>query len=114
MSPLEIAEKIARDHDCRSARRWPIVEDIRRAIEAAKAPILWCCHVRGPDDVHASPDYETALAWSDLINDRFGPHTRTDENYPITRAAPAIWPWSPEAHAESLPKSIAEFTPRGA
>lgn len=74
--------------------------------------ILWCCHVRGPDDVHAAPDYETALAWADGINDRFGPHTRKDENYPITRAAPAIWPWSAEAHAESLPKSIAEFAPR--
>lgn len=74
--------------------------------------ILWCCHVRGPDDVHAAPDYETALKWSDYMNDTFGPHTRTDENFPIIRAAPAIWPWSAEAHAENLPKSIRGFTRR--
>lgn len=76
--------------------------------------ILWCCHVRGPDDVHPAPDYETALAWSDMINDRFGPHTRKDANDPIIRAAPAVWPWSAADHAESLQKSIAEFAPRQA
>jgi hypothetical protein len=81
--------------------------------KCAEVERLWCCHVRGPDDVHPAPDYETALTWSDWINDRFGPHTREDENYPIMRAAPAIWPWSAARHAAALPAAIAELTPRG-
>lgn len=81
--------------------------------------ILWCCHVRGPDDVYAAPDYDTALAWSDLLNEM---NWRSD-TYPkparfenpksyqdcLVKAVPALWPHSAEAHAEDLPKSIAGF-----
>jgi hypothetical protein len=74
--------------------------------------ILWCCHARGPDDVYAAPDYETALAWSDVLNETnwHGPR-----NHPasysscLIKAAPAPWPHSPESHAEDLPKSIEGF-----
>lgn len=63
--------------------------------------ILWCCHIRGPDDVHAAPDYETALKWADMVN-AYGDC--------LPGAVPAIWPWSDEAHAEDLPKSIEYFS----
>jgi hypothetical protein len=80
--------------------------------------ILWCCHVRGPDDVYAAPDYDTALKWSDVLNainwrglrGAVVPPSSYDDC--LIKAAPGIWPWSAEAHAENMPKSIAEFTPR--
>lgn len=86
--------------------------------EATKTPtdILWCCHVRGPDDVHAAPDYATALKWSDIsnaINWRgLGGTVVPPASYDdcLLKAAPAVWPWSAESHAESLPKSIADWT----
>lgn len=80
------------------------------------ADILWCCHIRGPDDVHAAPDYDTALAWCDIVhstNWRFRrgnkPILPTSWDDCLVKAAPAIWPHSPESHAEDLPKSIAGF-----
>jgi hypothetical protein len=80
--------------------------------------ILWCCHIRGPDDVHAAPDYETALKWADMTNainwrgkgGKIKPVASYDDC--LLKAVPALWPWSAELHAEALPKSIAEFTPR--
>lgn len=80
------------------------------------ADILWCCHVRGPDDVYAvyaAPDYETALRWADIIN-ALNWHGAPPSSYEdcILKAAPAVWPWSAEAHAENVSKSIRDFTPR--
>jgi hypothetical protein len=90
-------------------------EKMRKALEEVK-PLLWCCHVRGPDDVHAAPDYETALKWSDMVNEWSAKTNEgvKQEDQVWAKAAPALWPWSPENHAEALPKSIAEFAPRAA
>lgn len=83
------------------------------------APFLWCCHVRGPDDVHAAPDYETALKWADYINsiNWRGPKGETvavaSVDDLILRAVPAPWPWSAEEHAEDLPKSMAGWAMPG-
>lgn len=81
--------------------------------------ILWCCHVRGPDDVYAAPDYKTALAWADILNVMNWHHKdypkpagfKNPESYDecLVKAVPAPWPHSPESHAEDLPKSIADF-----
>ena len=78
--------------------------------------ILWCCHARGPDDVYAAPDYETALRWSDVLNEtnwRSGSGLKIPNpvSYAdcLIKAVPAPWPHSPESHAEDLPKSIAGF-----
>ena len=77
--------------------------------------ILWCCHIRGPDDVHAAPDYETALKWSDMTNEMNWRGRRGKIVPPeswdacLLKAAPAVWPWSAEAHAADMPKSIAGF-----
>lgn len=77
------------------------------------ADILWCCHVRVPDDVHAAPDYATALKWADLTNalDWRGQPPVSFEDC-LLKAVPALWPWTAEAHAEDLPKSVRDFTPR--
>jgi hypothetical protein len=78
--------------------------------------ILWCCHVRGPDDVYAAPDYETALMWSDVLNETnwkasSGLSVEDPKSFEdcLIKAVPAPWPHSAEAHAEDLPKSIAGF-----
>lgn len=66
--------------------------------------VLWCCHARGPDDLFAAPDFETAVAWSDTLN-AVGD---------LVKAVPARWTGSPEQHAADLPRSIAGFKPRRA
>lgn len=78
--------------------------------------ILWCCHVRGPDEVYAAPDYETALAWADTTN-TFNWRGRGGKIEPpesweecIIKAVPAPWPWSAESHAENLPESMKAFS----
>lgn len=82
--------------------------------------ILWCCHVRGPDDVYAAPDYITALAWSDAINElnwtaRSGICAKNPNSFEdcLLKAVPAPWPHSPEAHAEDLPRSVMGFSDPG-
>ena len=76
--------------------------------------MLWCLHVRGPDDVYPAPDYETALRWADYCFERLDRPAilKNDENMPLLRAFPAPWPWSDESHAEGLEQSIADWTPR--
>jgi hypothetical protein len=89
-------------------------------MEATKNPIdiLWCCHVRGPDDVHAAPDYETALKWSDSLTVRDREMVDAGECVPLLpflNAVLAVWPHSAESHASDIPKSIEYFTaPAGA
>jgi hypothetical protein len=68
--------------------------------DALTAPVLWCCHIRGPDEVHAAPDYETALAWADRFNAEHGPKAR--ELDVLCAAAPALYPWGAENHAQAL------------
>lgn len=82
------------------------------------AEILWCCHVRGADDVLAAPDYETALNWADQLNALnwrgIGGKNEPPESFDacLVKAVPALWPYNAEMHAEDLPKSIAGMTPR--
>lgn len=86
------------------------------------ADILWACHVRGPDDVHPAPDYETALKWADMFNE-WGEqanasfkkkYTESDPaDAPRIAAVPAPWPWDAKSWADGLAKSIADMTPRG-
>lgn len=98
------------------------IERLRTGVaQQPPSAFLWCCHVRGPDDVYAAPDYETALAWSDILNEmnwRSGAYPKplgfqNPASYAdcLVKATPAPWPYSAEAHAEDLPKSIAGFAP---
>lgn len=87
------------------------------AIAVSRQPFLWCCHVRGPDDVYAAPDYMTALAWSDALNEINwrGASDLKIENPKsfedcLIKAVPAPWPHTAEAHATNLPRSIADFS----
>jgi|GEM_PF-5070617 len=79
-------------------------------------PNLWCLHTIGPDDVNAAPDFETAVQWAAYHNRMTEEYTvargmQNDPHWPFTRSVVALWPWSPEAHAEDLPKSITACTP---
>lgn len=84
------------------------------------AAVLWCCHIRGPDDVHAAPDYETALKWADTVNalnwraGNGGVKTPDPVSFEdcLLKAVPAVWPHSAQSHAEDLPKSIEGFAIR--
>lgn len=73
---------------------------------AQTGEVLWSMHVRGPDDVWAAPDYDTALEWADMVNYELAPR------FPdiLLRATPMLWPWGAERHAESLPRSVEEWT----
>lgn len=75
------------------------------------ADILWCCHVRGPDEVYAAPNYETALRWADicLTMDR---KPRRNENEPYLSAVVAPYPHGAASFAENLPKSLQVFASR--
>lgn len=83
--------------------RWVAVLEAAVA-ELKKPPMLWCCHIRGPDDVIACDSYDAALQMSDELN---AVSRRINAQFPATEqvwysAAPAPWPWGAEAHAEDL------------
>lgn len=95
------------------------IERLRSRLPAqgGQEPLLWCCHVRGPDDIYAAPDYVTALAWSDAMNEiNWKANSRLNIGDPtsfqdcLIKAVPAPWPHSPEAHAKNLPESIRGFS----
>jgi hypothetical protein len=73
--------------------------------------ILWCAHVRGPDDVLPTPSYEHAVELCDRINDFVAKMHAQDpsENWPRVSALPAIWPWSADQHAEAVAGGNAEY-----
>jgi hypothetical protein len=72
--------------------------------------LLWCCHVRGPDDVHPAESYEQAREWADEINFELAPHKGVErhKHAPVIIAAPRIWPWSPEQHAAGVEQYFRE------
>lgn len=121
--PLSFKDPMAQDliHKYGQRRR-PIDNEFSDDVESAlliagynpqtnpEPETLWCCHVRGPDDVYAAPDFKTALEWADSINAlNWRRHQPVSYEDCLLKALPAPWPWSAEAHAENLPKSIADF-----
>lgn len=89
------------------------IDTTARAIMALDAPLLWCCHIRGPDDVIACADYESALNMSDELN---AVSQRINAQFPEHEhvwyaAAPALWPHSATAHAEDLERQRKEQHP---
>lgn len=81
----------------------PAREEEGRALDK----VLWCCHVLGPDDLHAAPSYEAALAHATALNaaidGRVAEHPELADV--LCKAVPALWPWSPEGHASALAKA---------
>lgn len=63
----------------------------------ATQPRLWCVNIIGPDDVIAAPNFKVANLWAWRFNER-------EKEDPAVYAALAIWPHSPESHAEFLAK----------
>ena len=88
----------------------PAQTQLNQIMTVRTSEMLWCCHVRGPDDVLPAPDYATALRWADLCLEIDRVTAReNDDNWPYLSAVPAPWPHSPALHAEYLPKSEAYF-----
>jgi hypothetical protein len=67
-------------------------------------PFLWCAHVRGPDDMVPTKDYDEAVRLCDYLLHKFDrdPRHATDDNWPYLSAYPALWGHTPESHAEWL------------
>jgi len=87
---------------CDAGRWLAVLEEV--AAEYRRPPMLWCCHIRGPDDVIACDGYETALKMSDELNivaERINAQWPEDQRVRYS-AVPAPWPWTAESHAESL------------
>jgi hypothetical protein len=74
--------------------------------EGPEAAVLWMMHVRGPDDIYPAPDYATALAWCDSLNQRIA-QTGSDV---LCSAVPALWTGDPDGHAAGLAEAIAGWT----
>ena len=73
--------------------------------------LLWCCHVRGPDEVHAARDYDHARKMADDMTLSLMAHRQKNpphEYDPIITFAPMLWPWSAAAHAEDLKRVLAD------
>ncbi|MFG1388782.1 hypothetical protein [Xanthobacter versatilis] len=64
--------------------------------------ILWCAHVRGPDDVVACADYEAAVKFCDKINAVAKTVAHLDV---MCIAYPAVWPWDASSHADGLARN---------
>ncbi|MGU3387218.1 hypothetical protein ACLBYG_22100 [Methylobacterium sp. D53M] len=74
---------------------------------------LWCMHISGPDDLHAAPDYWTALAWCAELNAVVAARAlkenwAADDNYPLMQATVRPWMWSRQQHASLLSIELAE------
>lgn len=63
--------------------------------------LLWCVHVRGPDDLIPAMDYEDALKICDRLAESDAQHAG-DASAPMLRAVPRLWPGSPQQYAEVL------------
>lgn len=92
--------------------RHTLAEFIAFYVITPPTPSLWCCHVIGPDDVHAAPDYETALRWAVMLNRVMAsiePSPLDDPNMPLCVAQVEPWAGDSASHAAALPASIAGF-----
>ncbi len=87
--------------------------DLVNSTLAAAIAQLWCCHVYGPDDVLAAPDFATAQTWAKFITDWWGRKEKAADD-PNIRAVVEVWPGDAQSHADALPLSIAEMTTRTA
>lgn len=69
---------------------------------ADSANILWCCHVRGPDDVVPCLTYDEAIRLCDDVDTyrRVFERKHPDEDIMLS-AHPAVWPWSAAEHARA-------------
>lgn len=70
---------------------------------------LWCCYVRGPDDLVPTPDYESAVALADWFTavDR---GNIADEMCPLFSAIPMLWTYGAEEHAAWLARRATQET----
>ena len=73
-------------------------------IEANANLILWCVHILGMDDVHATTSHLEAVLQAQEHNNGFfsRPDLKADDILSFAYAAP--WPHSKTSHADALAK----------
>jgi len=65
---------------------------------------LWCCHVRGPDDLLPAATELDAHRMANETNQKFG-GPQSDRNMPVISAIVIEWPYDAASHAEELAKA---------
>ncbi|MBD9376155.1 hypothetical protein [Pseudoxanthomonas sp. PXM04] len=90
-------------HELVSIQRATTPQDAAGVEGNASSHDLWCLHLQGPDDVHAAPSKAEAERVATQVNERFSSHEVSPN------AVAALWPHSPESHAESLTNWSAEW-----
>ncbi|HVL61392.1 MAG TPA: hypothetical protein VM430_08290 [Microbacterium sp.] len=75
-------------------------------LKKARAKILWCVHVLGPDEMIAKESYEAAEKHATELSDfMHGPHV-PDLNV-LCLPIVAVWPYGEQAHRDELAKAKA-------
>lgn len=85
-------------------------EEAEQALKAEtdrRAAMLWCCHVRGPDDVMACDDKAHAERVAAALIKQFKP--MSDQTDVMFDPVAAPWPHSTEAHARDLAKPSVDY-----
>lgn len=70
-------------------------------LSKARAKILWCVHILGPDDVIAKESYEAAEKHATELSDYIHGPDKPDLGV-LCLPIVAMWPWSAEAHRAAL------------
>lgn len=114
----EVVSKIRRKRSNRHGRG-PLPgddADLVTRLTRTPAPVLWCVHVIGPDDLHPAPDLLTAIAWAKQFNawSEAANAGVPAEDVVLCYASVIEWEGTAESHAEGLPAAIAGMTPRKA
>lgn len=72
----------------------------------ARAKILWCVHILGPDELIAKESYEAAEKHATELSDYLHGPDMPDTDV-LCLPIVAMWPWSPEAHRAALVQGAA-------
>jgi len=74
---------------------------LKERIEANADLVLWCVHVLGPNDVHATPNHEAAVVQARELNKALFRKASPAHDVPCFAYA-APWPHSKEAHEDAI------------
>jgi hypothetical protein len=69
---------------------------------------LWCCHLRGSDDIIACPVWWVARELAHMINEHVRlPYLKDPSDFwPRVWASPEPWPHTAESHASNLVSDV--------
>jgi hypothetical protein len=84
-----------------------MTDTIRAALDAARAKVLWCMHVLGPDDLHAARSYDDAQRMVDDLTAHLVARGYIGGDVFILPIV-AVWPYSAQQHAAAVEAAAKE------